>query len=175
MKRILIVIPLVFLFCIAVGCQQGERVLVEPKPNVEADIQAIKDAIVEVEAAVNAGDTDRAMVHLADDAVLIRPNEPALIGKEAIRESVQQEFGGVTLQDVYTVKGIKVSGDLAVAHFLWSTTFKFKANGKSDETNGNWIMVFEKQSDETWKIIYSIWSDEGLVIPTQAELKAPME
>jgi ketosteroid isomerase-like protein len=169
MKNTFMVIPLFFLCCFAVGCLQRGEVAEEPVADVEADIQAIKDAIVEVEAAVNAGDTDRAMVHLADDAVLIRPNEPALIGKEAIRGSVQQEFDEVTLQDVYTVKSIKVSGDLAVAHFLWSTTFKFIANGKVDETNGNWIMVFGKQSDETWKIIYSIWSDEGLVIPTQTE------
>ena len=88
MKNTFMVIPLVFLLCFIFGCQQGAEVASEPKPDVEADIQAIKEAILEVEAAVNAGDTDRAMVHLADDAVLIRPNEPALIGKEAIRGSV---------------------------------------------------------------------------------------
>jgi ketosteroid isomerase-like protein len=78
-------------------------------------------------------------------------------------------FDEMILNDVYSIKDVKVSDDLAVAHFTWSTTVQFKATGKSDETNGNWIMVFERQSDGSWKVIYSIWSDEGLVRPSQAE------
>ena len=169
MKNTFMVILLVLLLCFAIGCQQGGEVAEEPKPDVEADIQAIKDSIAELNTAVNSGDYDRGLALYADNAVEIWPNEPAESGKEAIRSRSQQLFDELTLQDVYTVKDIKVSGDLAVAHFLWSTTVKFKANGKSDETNGNWIMVFGKQSDETWKVIYSIWSDESLVSPTQAE------
>ena len=170
MKNTFMVIPLAFLICFVVGCQQGERVLVkplsEPFSDVEADIQAIKDIIAELNATLNSGDTGRYMPFYADNVAEFYANEAAFVGKEAIRKRDQQMFDEMTLQDVYKVQNVKVSGDLAVAHFLWSTTVKFKASGKSDETNGNWIMVFEKQSGETWKVIYSIWSDEGLVRPT---------
>lgn len=169
MKNIFMVIPLVFLCCLIVGCQRRGEVAEEPVADAEADIQAIRDMIVELESAVNAGDTDRSMALSADDIVVIRPNEPALIGKEAVRNSTQQEFDELELQDVYEIKNIHVSGDLAVTHFLWSTKLKIKANGKSDETNGNWITVAERQPDGAWKCIYSIWSDEGLVRSTQTE------
>jgi ketosteroid isomerase-like protein len=169
MKKLLMVITLVFLLCISSGCEQSERVLVEPKADVEADIQAIKDIISELNAVVNAGDSDRFLPFCADDIVVIYPNEPAYVGKEANRSRDQQTFDEMILNDVYTVKDVKVSNDLAVAHFTWSTTVQFRENGKSDETNGNWIMVFERQPDGAWKVIYSIWSDEGLVRPTQAE------
>jgi ketosteroid isomerase-like protein len=169
MKNTFMVIPLVLLCCFIVGCQQRREVAEEPAADVGADIQAIKDMIVETESAVNAGDTDRVMAMVADDIVTIRPNEPALIGKKANRNRTQQEFDELELQDVYEIKDIHISGDLAVAHFLWSTKLKIKANGKSGETNGNWITVAERQPDGAWKCIYSIWSDEGLVRPTQAE------
>jgi uncharacterized protein (TIGR02246 family) len=164
MKRLFMLIPLVFLCCL--GCQQGE----EPATvDVEADIQAIKDSVAELESAVNAGDTDRGLALYADDAIEIRPNEPAAIGKEAIQRRGQQDFNEFALQDVYEVKGVKVSGDLGVAHLAWSTAATPKAGGEPIKAKGNWIRVYERQSDGSWKCIYSIWSDENLVIPPATE------
>jgi uncharacterized protein (TIGR02246 family) len=163
------VIPFIFLIFIASGCQQGERVLLEPKVDVEADIQAIKDIVKEYEGAVNTADIDRYLQLYADDVIDIYPNMPALSGKEAIRNRDQQLFEEVTLQDVYTVQDVKVSGDLAVTHVTLSAVITIKASGETSKTNGNWILIFRKQSDDSWKIIYSIWSDESLVRPTQAE------
>ena len=160
MKSLCMLISLVFLCCIA--CQQGKQVAAT---DVEADIQVIRDSITELNAAVNAGDFDRIMPLLADDIVVIRPNEPALIGKEANRRRSQQEFDELALQDVYEVKNIDVSCDLGVAHIAWSTTATPKTGGEPIKVKGNWIFVFKKHADDTWKIIYSIWSDENLVIP----------
>jgi uncharacterized protein (TIGR02246 family) len=163
------VIPFIFLIFIASGCQQGERVLLEPKVDVEADIQAIKDIVKEYEGAVNTADIDRYLQLYADDVIDIYPNKPALSGKEAIRKRDQQLFEEVTLQDVYTVQNVKVSGDLAVAHVTLSAVITIKASGESFKTNGNWILVFRKQSSDSWKIIYSIWSDESLISPLVAD------
>ena len=166
MKRIFMVIPLVFLCYSTVGCQQSEEVA---PADVEADIQTIKDIVKEYEAAVNTADIDRYLQLYADDVIDIYPNMPALSGKEAIRNRDQQLFEEVTLQDVYTVQDVKVSGDLAVTHVTLSAVITIKASGETSKTNGNWILIFRKQSDDSWKIIYSIWSDESLVRPTQAE------
>jgi len=169
MKNTFMVIPLTFLLCFIVGCQQGGEVAEEPVADFEVDIQAIKDSIAELNAAVNSGDTDRAMALLADDAVLIRPNEPAQFGKEAGRNRTQQEFDELELQDVYEIKNVDVSGDLGVAHIAWSSTATSKDSGKTDNPKGNWIRVYKRQSDGAWKCIYSIWSDETLIHPDQAE------
>lgn len=160
MKRLLLIIPLIILCCY--GCQQGEEVA---PVDVEADIQAIKDIVADYEAGANSADIDRYLQYYADDVIDIYPNEPATFGKDAVRDRDRRMFDEITLQDVYTVQDIEVGGDLAVAHVTLSAIVTIKASGEHFDTNGNWILVFRKQSDNSWKIIYSIWSDESLVRP----------
>ena len=162
MKRLLMLIPLVLLCCLAVGCISRDYVA---PTDVEADIQAIKDSVAELEAAVNMGDVDKIMSFYADNAVRIPPNEPALIGKEAIQRLSRQAADEFDLQEVYEVKNVKISGDMAVAHIAWSSTVTIKASGETVNPKGNGMRVYERQSDGDWKCIYSIWSDETLVHP----------
>ena len=166
MKRLLMLIPLAFLCCL--GCQQGERVLVEPKPDVEADIQAIKDMVAEMEAATNSADLNWP-TYYGEETVSIPPNAPPSIGKEAILRSAKKMFEEMSPQEKDVVQDVQVSGNLAVAHVTWSGLITPKAGGDPFNANGNWILVFRRESDNAWKVIYSIWSDESLVSPTQAE------
>ena len=167
MKRLLMLIPLVFLCCL--GCQQGERVLLEPEADVEADIQAIKDIVADCNAAANASDADRVLVHYADDAVVMPANAPADIGKEVIQAKARQVYGEATPQEELVVEDVEISGDLAVARVTWSGIFTPNDGSKPWEQNGNWIWVFKKQSDGVWKVTYSIWTNETLVRPQQSE------
>jgi len=155
-------IPLVFLCCL--GCQQGERVLVESKADVEADIQAIKDTIAELNGAVNSADLYKLVSIYGDDAVRIPPNEPPSVGKAAIQQSAQQMFDNMSpREEKDVVEDIRVSGDLAVAYVKWSSLITPKTGSEPFDVNGNWILVFKRESDNSWKIIYSIWNDETLV------------
>ncbi|MBN2318664.1 MAG: SgcJ/EcaC family oxidoreductase [Acidobacteria bacterium] len=169
MKRIFKIIPLVFLCCFTVGCQRGEEVVGETAADVETDIQAIKEGYTELEAASNAADIDKYLSSIADDILFIPPNEPAYVGKEAFRSYFQQIFDKFTVQEKYIVEGVKVSGDLAVAHVTYSGIYTPKDGGDSIKTNGNGITVGKKQPDGAWKIIYMIWSNERLIYPEQAE------
>ena len=164
MKTLLIVIPLVLLCFL--GCQQGEEVATV---DVKADIQAIKDTVADINVAVNEADIEKLMSFYADDAVEILPNKPANIGKEAIRYMIQQMFDLMILQENWVVKDVKISGNLAVAWVAWSAIITPKTSGESGEGKGNWIMVFEKQSNGSWKFIYTIHSGENLIYPNQAE------
>jgi len=166
MKRLLIVIPLVLVCWLTAGCQQSEEVAAV---DVEADIQAIKDIIAEWEVAANASNIDGSTSHIADDAVLIPPSEPVINGKEKLLSDLEKMYDQFTFQDVYEVKNVDLSGNLAVAHVTYSTVATPKVGGETKKGNGNWIMVFEKRSDSGWNCIYSIWSDENLAYPDQAE------
>ena len=162
MKRLLI--PLVFLCCF--GCQQGEDIAAV---DVEADIQAIKDAVADFNVALNTGDIDKVSFYHADEVVVIPPNRPA-IEKETYINSLQQLFDRfTTYQEDFSVKHVQVGVNLAVANFLWSFNGTPKGVQEPIKANGNWTLVLKKQSDDTWKIIYSLWSDEGLVIPQPTE------
>ena len=164
MKRLLIFVPLVFLYCL--GCQQGENATVT---DVEADIQAIKDMVAKFNDAVNAANIDELMSFYADDAVEIPPSEPAIIGKGAIRKNLQELLEEMTPHEEYVVKSVHVGGDLAVAHVTWASIAMNKNGVEQIGPGGNWIANFEKQPDASWKCIYSIFSDESLVRPSKTE------
>ena len=166
MKRMSMFIPSVFLFFFTFGCQQGEKVVGE-SVDVEADVQAIKGIIAEWNTAVNAGDIERSMSHRADNEIIIPPNEPAIVGKEADRRFHQQWYDQLIFKEDDVVKDVHVSGDLAVAHVTWSAVVTPKAGGEPIKSNGNTIMVFKKQPDGVWNCIYLIYSDESLIDPTQ--------
>ena len=85
MKKLFMVLPLVFLLCFTFSCQQGEEVAEEPVVDVEADIAAIESLTNQVMNAWNEGDFEAFMATIADDAVHMPPGYPILIGKEAIR------------------------------------------------------------------------------------------
>ena len=175
MKNTYMVVCLVFLLGFIAGCQQGAEVVEQPVTDVEADIQAIKDLHANALAAFNAADLDKHMQFYAEEAVLIIPNEPEAIGNKAIRSRIQEMFDQFIIQEENVIENIKVSGDLAVTHLTWSSIVKPKTGGETSEYRGNWILVFEKQFDAAWKVIYSIWSDEQLIYPDQAEEKVSME
>jgi ketosteroid isomerase-like protein len=156
-------IPLIFLCCL--GCQQGEEVAAA---DVEVDIQAIKNIIAAEEAATNSANIDWP-TYYGEETVSIPPNAPPSIGKEAILRSAQKMFEEMSPQEKDVVQDVQVSGNLAVAHVAWSGLITPKVGGEPFNANGNWILVFSRESGNSWKIIYSIWSDESLVHPNQAE------
>ena len=164
MKRLLMLIPLVFLCCL--GCQQGEK---KAAIDVEADIHAIKNVIADFNVASDASDLARVMSYYADDAIAIPPNEPAAIGKDAIRSWMQQFYDAFIPKEEYVVDGVEISCGMAYARITWSGTFTPKDGGEQRKSNGNWIWVFKKQPDDTWKIVYMMWSNETLVKPSQTE------
>ena len=169
MKKLLMIIPSVFLCLFIIGCEQGERVLVEPKADVEADIQAIRDITDKWQIAINAGDLDTLMSFYSEDAVKIPPNEPAVVGKEAIRSGYQKLFEKNIRQENHVVAEVRISGDLAVTNTTWTLHNAAETVEGSRKPTGNWIRIFGRQPDRSWKIIYMSWSDETLINPDQTE------
>jgi uncharacterized protein (TIGR02246 family) len=110
MKKLLMILPMVFLLCFTYGCQQSEEVAEEPAVDVAADLEAIKKISDEWSAAFNAGDIDKLVSLFTDDAVRIPPNKPILIGKEAIRGWIQWLFDQVTMEHESELVDVKVSG-----------------------------------------------------------------
>ena len=162
MTRLLRIIPLVFLCCL--GCQKGEEVA---GGDVEADIQAIRDITDKWQIAINAGDLDMLMSFYSEGAVKIPPNEPGVVGKEAIRSSYQKHFKENIRQEKHVVADVRISGDLAFTNTTWTLPNAPDTVEGSGKPTGNWARIFGRQSDGSWKIIYMIWSDESLIYPDQ--------
>jgi len=163
MKKLLLILPLVFLLCFTFGCQQGEEVAEEPVVEVEADVEAIKKITDDFNAAINAGNIDKLVSLYTDDAVRIPPNKPALVGKEAIRSLFQEQLDQFTVQNEGVIVDLKVSGDLAFVRGSWTSINTPKTGGEPLKFNGNFVSIIQKQPDGSWKTICNSWSNEQLI------------
>ena len=141
----------------------------EPVFDVEADIEAIKKINEEYDSAHNAGDINKIVALYTDDAVRFPAAGPALIGKNAIRDELQQMFDQVTVELKNVVDDLKVSGDLAFYHGTWTQINTPKDGGEPVKYNGNGIVVMQRQADGAWKIICHGWSHEQMIKPWEVE------
>ncbi len=90
MKKLLLILPLVFLLCFTFGYQKQAE---EEKPAVDitADIEALKDMNNERIVASFAGELDRMVsFYFAEDAVVMPTNKPIFKGREAILASYKR-------------------------------------------------------------------------------------
>jgi len=92
----------------------------------------------------------------ADDAVQMPPNEPVVMGKEAIQARFD-DFQGISWKHrERTIILIDGRDDLV---FVWSA---FKQNGEFNgspfQSAGGMLQVYRKQSEGSWKIVYDVWS-----------------
>jgi len=162
MKKYLCAVPLALLLCFTFACQKGKEAKKEDKTDIGAVGDDIKQFVKGWAEASNAGDLDRIMSMVADNCVRIPPNAPPLIGKEVIRKDQQQFF------DLYTSKGdeavvdFHACGDFAFSRGTWSYDLIPKAGGEPTKAYGNFIDIYQKQSDGSLKLFWNTWSDEGV-------------
>ncbi|MDH4198259.1 MAG: DUF4440 domain-containing protein [Candidatus Aminicenantes bacterium] len=172
MKNPILPVSLVFLLCFTFACQkQGKVAAKEPEVNIEADVAAIKALLDEWTQLYNAGDFDRLMsLFYAENSVLMSPNEPVRKGKEAILLGYQKAS---ELNDEHVdgtvVEDVRVSGDLAVVRGIDTGTTTPRSGGEPVKYNLKWLIVFERQSDGTWKCIYEMWNDNNPLPPPSPE------
>ena len=157
MKKLLMISPLVFLLCFNFGCQKAEEVAEEPAVDVEADKEAIESLMNQVEKAFNEGDIDAYMSTVADNAVIMEPNEPAIIGKEAIRN----HYGFIESMNFdmkIFIDEIEVSGDWAFHRSRWKGSWTEEESGQKTEIESKDINILKRQPDGSWKITHVIFN-----------------
>jgi uncharacterized protein (TIGR02246 family) len=165
MKKLLMILPLVIMLCFSFSCQKAEELVEEPAVDVEAMREVIHKINDEFDAASNAGDAEKVVSIFTDDAVRIPAAGPTLVGKEAIKDWLQQLFDQYTIDQKNVLVDFKVSGDLTFFRGTWTTTNTPKEGGNPLKLNGDFIVVLKKQSDGSWKTICNSWSNEQLIRP----------
>ncbi len=156
MKKLLMVIPLVFMLCFTFSCQQGEEVTEEPAIDVEADMEAIKGLEDEVMKAFNEGDLERYLSLLTDDVVWMAPTQPSDIGKEAVKNWIRFDLN--TYDVTITVEEVQVLGDWAFMRDIWIGTGTQKESDEKFEFNNKGLYLVRRQPDNTWKLSYVIFN-----------------
>ncbi len=149
----------------AASCQPQETATAEEletpvaQETEEGAIAALREAWA---AAYNEGDAAGVAALYAEDAVRMRPDEPAVMGKDAIEAAFREDFeqfseafsGGVRVNLVGTETHV---GDvLAADRGTYTVTGTLTESGEEYVETGKYVVVCRKQADGSWKIAWGI-------------------
>jgi uncharacterized protein (TIGR02246 family) len=140
------------LLVLSSGCRRRE--------NNAADVQAVKDAIAAWDNAWNAGDCEMLASLYTPDAVAMPPNTPASIGINAMRLSCKKDFEQFKEENRTRMEDVRVSGNLAVARGTQEASTAPKRGGNSVRDKEKWIVVYQRQTDRSWKILWEIYNSD---------------
>jgi ketosteroid isomerase-like protein len=130
---------------------------VEMDTDNTADIAAI-NAVREMEvSSLLAGDVT--MSYATDDVVVMPPNEPIVVGREAAIAWGTAFANAATIEGLsYDETEITVSGDLAVEHYVSNLTMRMAGAEESMTESIKGLHVYRKQADGSWKMTLDVWN-----------------
>jgi uncharacterized protein (TIGR02246 family) len=154
----------------------------DPSVSYEADVQAILDFEQSVFDAQIRGDFEAWLDSFTDDAIVMAPDEPALISKQAIAQWHAPYFGQHDLHEETDEREVEVFGDWAFIRAHWTWTLTPKSGGEITESTGNSIWILGRQPDKSWKIARGIYNyddqasgEKMMTVDRQAEAQTLME
>ena len=158
--RLLVILAATLLFGCTPPAQQPEQGS-EDSASYKADVQAILDLEQTVFDAQIAGDFDAWISSFTEDAIVMPPNEPALMNKQAIGQWNAPIFEQFDLHEESDYREVEVAGDWGYirAHWIWTLTPK--DGGKSVQDTGYSIWIVRRQPDGSWKIARGIYVYEN--------------
>jgi len=160
MKKLLIAIPLVFLLCLAFGCQKAEEVAEEPEVDIEAvkaELRARSKAAV---AAEEAFDWENAVTFFAPDVIVQPANGPQIQGREAQLELYRTFPKMIEFEGTTTALIPAASGDMAYEYGV--NRFIFETPDGPLEDYGKYLAVWTKIDGEWFIAALSFSSNTPL-------------
>jgi uncharacterized protein (TIGR02246 family) len=100
----------------------------------------------------------------SDDCVMLPPGEDPVVGREAIRESlemdVEQEQDCQITEYEHDFEEVKVLGDWAFEWGMFSAAAEPTGGGPPIRRSGKILRILERQVDGKWKVARSIWNND---------------
>ena len=113
----------------------------------------------QMDAAWLTDDADGITRYLAEDAILMPPNNPKIPGRQQINAWIQQFFNAFTMTELATLeREVVITGDWAfeVAQYEW--TLVPKGGGEAIRDQVNWIGIWRNLADDTWVQTMGMWN-----------------
>jgi uncharacterized protein (TIGR02246 family) len=141
-----------FLLLALLGCgSKSASDRTDPGPDVKA-------MWTEFAASLNAGDAERWLALWTDDGVQLPPDEPAIVGKERIRERMRAALDRFKFDMAIANEETRTAGDLAFARGTYKATLTPKQGGKQIPIDGKFMTILVRQPDGSWKIHRDIFN-----------------
>jgi uncharacterized protein (TIGR02246 family) len=139
-----------------------------PTPDTRTqDEQAIRDAEAAWVKAFATKEPEKAAAFYADNADSMLPDTPIMAGKQAIVAGMKPELGDPNFSLSFAPAKIEVarSGDIAYSQGKFRYTTTDPKTGKRVGQVGNYVEVYKKQPDGTWKVQEDIATEDAPLKP----------
>lgn len=162
MKKLLMIVPLVFLLCLSFGCQQGEEAaeIVEaeqPVMDLAQVRQAIEEANIKFGEAARAGDAATLVSLYTEDARLLPPNSEMIQGREGVEAFWAGGFQMGIKDIVLTTVDVMGMGDTVCE--IGKAQISIQPEGmEAMEDSVKFLVVWKKDDDGMWKLHVDIWN-----------------
>ena len=142
----------------------------------EDDIAAINALYNRSALAVKTGDAERYLSIFVEDAVVMAPEGPAIIGREELRPLIEGLFSAFDLELPYTVEEVGVPGEWAFARSRFQYSMTPKEGGETTTSAGSQLDILKRQADGSWKVYIQCWNyDAPPPAAEQAGTSSPPE
>jgi uncharacterized protein (TIGR02246 family) len=162
MKKLFVVIPLVFLLCWTFGCQQAEEaaeevVAEQPAMDLAMVRQAIEEANVKFGEAARAGDASTLASYYTEDARLLPPNSEMIEGRAGVEAYWTGGFQMGIKDIVLTTVEVMGMGDMVCE--IGKAKVSIQPEGMDAiEDSGKYLVVWKKGEDGMWRLHVDIWN-----------------
>jgi len=154
MKIYLLFILPIFVY----GCQDSSNLQTESLDQVEASVITAYNGLCKIYSGT---DVEKILDFYTNDIVRIPPSGEIFVGKELLREAkTRTRLQNIYTLDDYSVPVVVASVDQAVTYSTFKDTSISKETGDTIKTEGTWTAVWQKQTDNTWKIRLSTYTGE---------------
>lgn len=135
---------------LTVGCSSTDTA---PIANTEAEIAAIKAAFASLVKVSEAGDAEGYASYLTDDAIYLGPGQPAIMGKQKIRDFVADFFKNWNFSfPQWTTEEVIVAGEIAIHRYSGVATLTPKSGGEPLIADRKYMDVMRKETDGQWRL-----------------------
>ncbi len=157
MNKFGLLTPIVLVIVVAAGCGARNKV------NLSSEETAIRRTDADWLAASSSHDLERVLPFWSDDATILAPGMPPIVGKDAIRKYVSGAFAtpGFAISWKTDKVNVSQSGDMAYS----SGTDRISMNtpdGKSVTEENAGVAIWKKQPDGSWKCVLDVMSPSAI-------------
>jgi len=130
------------------------------KTDTETDVRQIDDILRRIEAAENAGDATAMIDLLAEDAVIMAPDQPVQEGKAAcaafLTDVIASLFEQFDRRIAYVSAEVRVIGEYAFDRGSFAFSIAPRSGGDTSRETGKYLFLYSRAADGSWKIARAI-------------------
>jgi ketosteroid isomerase-like protein len=125
-----------------------------------ADIAAITAFNALYLKAINAGDIATLSSLTDEDHIMVAPNRPPVVGKAANDAANARGFQQFNIDETWVPLETVVDGNLAYQRGTFTVVASPKAGGASRTTHGNFLRIYRRQPDGSWRMSRDMFSSD---------------